>query len=53
LGNGTTLSSLLTQETVQFVGFGFVDDVNLIMTDNVISPTPVCILSQLQQTLNL
>jgi len=37
LGNGTTLQSLLTQEMVHFVGFGFVDDVDLIATDNIAS----------------
>jgi len=53
LGNGTTLQSLLTQDMVHFVGFGFVDDVDLITTDNVVSQTPACILCQLQQTLDL
>jgi len=34
-GHGSTLQSLLTQDTVKFVGFGFVDDVDLIATDNI------------------
>jgi len=53
LGNGTTLQSLLTQDRVHFVGFGFVDDVDLIATDNTTSRSPACILQQLQQTLDL
>jgi len=52
-GNGTTLQSLLSGKTVKFVGFGFVDDVNLIATDNITTRPPHLILQQLQQTLDL
>jgi len=38
---------------VKFVGFGFVDNVDLIAADNTIRCSPTCILQQLQQTLDL
>jgi len=52
-GNGSTLQSLITQDTVQFVGFGFVDDVDLITTDNTTHRTASSILCRLQHTLDL
>jgi len=34
LSNGTTLHSLFTSEQVKFDGFGFMDDVDMVATDN-------------------
>jgi len=34
LSNGTTLHSLFTSEQVKFAGFGFMDDVDMVATDN-------------------
>jgi len=53
LGNGTLLQSLLTTDMVKFVGFGFMDDVDLIVADNTTTRSPSSILQQLQQILDL
>jgi len=52
-GNGTTLQSLTTDDMISFVGFGFVDNVNLIVADNTIPRNPHSIVQQLQCTLDL
>jgi len=52
-GHGTMLQSLTTDDMISFVGFGFVDDVDLIVADNTIHRQPHSILQQLQRTLDL
>jgi len=51
--NGTNLQSLFTPETTKFVGFGFVDDVDLVVTNNLSTGDPITTLNKLQTTLDL
>jgi len=53
LGNGTILQSLLTLNKVQYAGFGFIDDVDLVAMDNTVPSNPPRILQKLQTTLDL
>jgi len=50
---GTTIQSLRTSKIIKFVGFGFVDDVNLVVTTNVNQDELQDTLHQLQKTLDL